>query len=186
MTTLPCDPIQAVYDKFSNFDSISYNCIKYLMDNDEETWKLMYYNDADCWNKTNLTLDQKASLIYDGSPDETLFRVFQDSGQDNSWTVQACILRITPILAHPTNYVFGMMAIGFEVYSHYKINHTSLYKTRLDMMAQRLIEVFNGAEIPGLGRLFFDSKASSYCRLSSIGAIPYKGKSLILCTQSLG
>lgn len=182
----PYDPRQQNYNKFSNFDGISYECIRYLMKNDEEIWKLLYYNDADCWNKTNLTESQKAGIIYDGTPDETSFRVFMDPGQDNSWTIQACVLRVTPILATPDNYVFGTMCVGFEVYSHYKINHTSAYKTRLDMITQRIIEVFNGAEIPNLGRLFFDRKASPYCKILTIGSIPYKGRAIYLCTQSLG
>ena len=186
MSQAPNDSRKDSYNKFSSIDSISYNCIKYLLDNDEESWKLMYYSDPDCWKRDNLTTEQKASLVYSGQPNETDFRVFSDVGADNAWTVEACILRISPNVGIPNNYVWGTISIGFEIYSNYKINHTSCYKTRIDMMTQRMIEVFNGSDIPDLGRIFFDQRASHYCKMLTIGAIPYKGRAIIMCVNSLG
>lgn len=180
------DPKQLNYNKVSNFARISYNIIKYLMANDELTWKLMYYDDSDCWKKPDLTDEQKASLIYDGSQDETKFRLFLDVGQDDSWAVQACILRIDPVTVIPSNYIYGMIPIGFEVLSHYRVNHMSNYQTRSSTMAQRLIEVFNGADVPDVGRIYFDQKASTMCRMTTIGQIPYRGKALTMCVGSMG
>lgn len=180
------DITQTSYNKFSTFSEITYNCIKYMMDNNDSIWKLLYYPDPDAWNKPNLTSEQKAGLIYNGTPEETNFRIFADLGQDNAWTVQACILRISPTTATPRNHVFGSMSIGFEIYSHYRCNTMSNYKTRIDSIAEDLISVFNGADVSGIGRIYFDSRASSNCKMVTIGGIPYKGRGLILCTQSLG
>jgi hypothetical protein len=177
----PYDSRKQEYNKFTNLPSIPYNCITYLMDNNETIWKLLKYKEADAWNKTNLTKAQKGALIYDGSADETKFRVFLDIGQENPWTDQACILRISIIEAVPTNYIWGNISIGMECYTHYKINHLSNYETRLDVVMQQLVETFNGAEIGGLGRLYFDSYASGRCKMVTIGNPPFKGKAVTLC-----
>ena len=172
------------YNKFIDLPSISYNCIKYLMDNNELVWKLLKYDDKDAWKNDvthpNLTKAQKGALIYDGSPNETDFRVFMDVGMDDPWTEQACVIRITPARLTPTSYVYGQVNMLFEVYAHYKVNTMSNYSTRLTTISQQFIEVFNGAEIGGLGRLFFDMKASPENRLTINGRTPMRGNALIM------
>ena len=173
------------YNKFSNLPTLSYNCIKYLIENEQTLWKLLKYNDADCWNKPDLTNSEKGSLVYDGALDETGYRVFMDIGADNSWLSEACILRVSPLTIVPTNYIYGNVSMAFEVYCHYKTNHLSNYMTKIDYATQRIIEVMNGAEIDGLGRLYFD-RTSSSSRSIVIGRIPYKGRATILCNYLTG
>lgn len=177
------DTTKEVYNKYTELPNLSYNCISYLKNNDDYIWKLLKYNDADCWKKPNLTEKEKISLIYNGQPKETDYRVFYDVGADDSWNIEACILRISPLAIIPTNYIYGEVTMGFEVYSHYKINHLSNYQTRIDSISQRLIEVFNGAEIGGLGRLFFDKRRGSPSKSTIIGSIPYKGRATIMCNH---
>jgi hypothetical protein len=169
------------YNKFEALPLFSYNCISYLIDHEEMLFKLLKYNDFDCWNKPNLTRAEKGALVYDGSPDETKFRVFMDVGADNSWLVEACILRISPLTITPTNYIYGNVSMGFEIYSHYKINQLSNYMTRIDYATQRIIEVMNGAEVEGLGRLYFDRRAMGGSKSIPIGAIPFRGRATIMC-----
>jgi hypothetical protein len=172
---------QEVYNKFTALPDLSYNCVKYLMDNDQTVWKLLKYSSPDAWDQPDLTISEKGSLIYDGSEDTTNFRIFLDVGQDDSWIQEACIIRISPLTIIPTNYVYGQVIMSFEIYSHYKVNHLSNYTTRLDMVTQRLIEVFNGAEIGGLGRLYFDKRTSPQTLVRTIGSIPMKGKVVTMC-----
>ncbi len=183
--TASYDDRKEQYNKFPEYDSISYNCISYLIQNNELIWRLLKYTDLNAWKldaeHPNLTQSQKGALIYGGQPNETDYKVFQDVGADNSWTVQTCILRISPLELDPTNYIYGNVAMGFEVYSHYQINHLSNYKVRTDMITQQLIEIFNGVSIAGIGRLYFDSSANSRCRTRTIGSIPFKGKATVMC-----
>lgn len=174
------------YNKFSYLPELSYNCIKYLMGNDEMIWKLLKYSSPDAWNKPDLTTSEKAALIYDGSEDSTKFRVFLDVGQDDSWVKEACLLRISPLEISPTNYIYGQIIMSFEIYSHYKINHLSNYATRLDMATQRIIEIFNGSEVGGMGRLYFDKGASQYTKVRTIGSVPMKGKLVLMCNYMGG
>jgi hypothetical protein len=174
------------YNTFSLLPQISYNCISYLLENNELVWKLLKYPTNDAWNKTNLTSAEKGALIYDGSPitgDSSDFRVFMDSGQPDAWTKEACILRICPYLARGKNRTVGTISILFEVFSHYKINTLSNYQTRVDTICQQLLETFNGLEIGGLGKAYFDVLGDQADKLSSAGAVPYKGKQIIMTTN---
>jgi hypothetical protein len=174
------------YNKFTNLPLMSYSIIKYLIDNDDEIWKLLKYNSSDAWNKPNLTKAQKGALVYNGGENETDYRVFMDVGADNSWTIEACILRISPITALPANYVNGVISIGIEVYSHYKINTMSNYQTRIETITQRIIEILNGADIENVGRMYFDLDASPVCKSIVIGSIPFKGRATVFCNNILG
>lgn len=173
---------QEQYNGLAILSSISEICISYLMDNDDELWKLLYYEDNNCWNQPNLTRAQKSSLIYAGQPNETDYRVFMDVGADNTWTIQACILRISPTTITPESYVVGNVGIAFEIYAHYKMNHMSNLKTRIDYGSEIIYRVFNGADIPEIGRIYFDKKARSV----PIGGVPFKGRANLFYTKALG
>lgn len=178
---------QEEYNKFTYLPDIPYKLIEYLMQNDEIIWKLLYYDSPDAWNKSNITYSQKGNLIYDGIMSEINARVFLDYGQDDAWTEQTTVLRVSVVEAIPTNYVWGNLKIGFEVYPHYKVNQLSNYKTRSDMIIQRLIQIFNGADLgEGIGRLYFNYRASSKSKVFLIGNAPFKGKGIIFCNQMLG
>jgi hypothetical protein len=171
---------QEQYNKYTEYPNLSYNTISYLMDHNELIWKLLFYNDSEAWNKGNLTHSQKASLVYDGSPDETKFNVFMDTGQDYAWTRETTVLRIFPAELTPSNYIYGEVLMGFEIYSYYKLNHLSNYQIRVDVIVQQLLETLNGAEIGGLGRLYFDISAAPKNRAIVIGQLPWKGKGLLM------
>jgi len=173
------------YAQFSNFDSISYNCISYLMKSDEEIWKLLYYKDADAWNKPPISYEQKSAMIYNGSDDTSKYNVFLDQGSPDVITREDCILRISPHSIFPDNRVVGTVNVIFEVYSHYHINTLSNYKTRIDMISQKILQIFNGKNVvEGVGKLFFDRLGSEANRLEWGSQTPHKGRWFILSTKS--
>jgi len=167
----------ANYEQLSNY---SYDCIKYLMNENELIWKLLKYPTPDAWNETDLTFEEKSALIYGGQEDTTDFRVFLDPGQPDAWVHEDTILRIYPYGLVGSNRTYGRCTMIFEVFSHYKINHLSNYKTRVDTITQQLLEVFNGSDIGGIGKLFFDALASRDDRLLVAGQVPFKGKSILM------
>lgn len=171
------------YNPFSGLDSISENCINLLMDESETIWKLLKYTGNDAWNKPNLTKTEKRAMIYDGSPDETQYRVFMDIGQNDVWTREDCIIRIAPHSAVAKNRTVGILLVSFEVFSHYKINTLSNHKTRIDMIAQEFFRIFNGARVGGLGQLFFDGLRDPLDRMIGSGQIPTKGHQIFFSTN---
>ena len=179
-TSTSLDGTKQMYSKLSGLPQFPYQCIQYLMNENEMIWKLLKHNSPDAWNKSNLSKAEKAALIYSGEPDATKFRVFQTTGIDDSWTIEACQLRISVFEATPNNYIWGSVLVGMEVYAHYKIQALSNYQSRVDVMIDELLKTFNGANIPsGLGRLFFDNSQSSRCRILPLGIPPMKGKVII-------
>lgn len=173
------DANKEIYNKFYELPNLSYNITSYLMENNELVWKLLKYSDADAWKKNNLTKTEKRDLVYDGIKEETSCRVFFDLGQDDSWTVQATILRIAIASVKPINHIKAITTIGIEIFTHYKISTMSNYQVRNVAVAQSLLESLNGQEVGGLGRMFFDARASATCKLVTIGQIPYKGMGLV-------
>jgi hypothetical protein len=171
------------YNQFSQYANFSYNCISYLMDNNELVWKLLYYKTPDAWNLSNLSSAQKAALIYKGEEDGSPFRVFLDGGIPDVWTDQSCIIRISPLNMIAKNRTVGIIAMVFEVYAHYKINSLSNYTTRVDTIVQQFLEVFNGIEIGGLGKLYFDMMRDTADKLMAGGKLPFSGKRVFMSTN---
>jgi hypothetical protein len=171
------------YNLLAKYDSYPYECVKTLMDN-EMIWKLLKYNTSDAWNQTDLTKEEKASLIYDGSDNTIAFRVFMEQGQPDVNTLENCQIRVSNSSVFPENRTVATVSIMLEVYSHYKTNHLSNYKTRNDMIMQRMIGTLNGANINGLGRLYFDRLGSESNRLENGGQLPYKGRWAVLSVKA--
>jgi hypothetical protein len=185
MTNL--DARQQEYNKYEEFPHLSYNCIAYLIANNEILWKLLNYNSSNALSQPNLSRTQKAALIYNGQSDEfATSRVFLDEGQDNPVTGEISFVRIFPYVLEPINYKYGQIVMCFEIFSHYKINHLSNYTVRVDSIVQTLLETLNGADITGMGRLFFDKSANRMNTAKTIGIAPFKGKVLMIGNTALG
>lgn len=184
------DTTQTDYDKFESIPLIPYNIISYMIANNEDIWKLLKYDDANAWKSDsshpNLTTEEKGALIYDGIMAINEARVFTSLGQDDSITKETSFIRIGLPELIPTNHVRGASTIGFEILTHYKVSTLSNYQSRADTLLQKLIALFNGADIDGIGRIFFDARISSRCKAIQIGQVPYRGKGLIMCANILG
>jgi len=163
------------YNKFYRFADFSYNCIVKILESDELIWKLLKDTTADAWNIPNLTYEEKTSLIYSGQEDSSLYRVFMDTRNDSVFTREECILRISPYKIVPRNRTTGSVIMGMETYAHYKVNTLSNYKTRIGMITQKLIEVFNGTNIDGLGVLYFDYLRDQGDFTTPSGTVPTPG-----------
>ena len=185
MTT---DLTKEQYNKFEDYPQLTYNIIKYLIDNEQTLFRLLKYNDANAYRldatHPNLTTAEKGQLIYNGIRPQNECRIFQTLGVSDSWQEQVSILRISVLDLIPTNYIIGNVSIIAETYNHDMIDTLSNYSTRTDMITQLLIKNLNGSEIKGLGRLYFDTKATSKCRSTVIGKIPIRGRATVFCNWS--
>lgn len=168
------------YAKYKAMTNISYRIIEYLMQEPEAEiiWKLLKYNDANAYMRPNLTLEEKASLIYNGEAIQAKYNVFFDYMMDDAEDEMKSLIRIYPAEVYPITRVTGICTINIEVFAHSKINHLSNYTTRVDTIIQKIIEVLNGKDIGGIGVMFFDNQGSRYDKIQTIGQKPYKGKLL--------
>lgn len=172
------------YNDFRVFSDLSYNCIKILIEENELIWKLLKYTDPDAWSKDDLTHAEKAELIYAGQQDTSEYNVFMDGKQPDVLMKEVSILRIMPYHAIGLNRTVGVIEVSFEIFSHYKINHLSNYKTRIDTITQQLLAMFNGKDVGGVGLMSFDKMADQSSRLFQAGQIPFGGKQIIFSTYS--
>lgn len=175
---------QEAYNDFRQFSKISYNCIKYLMNNNQLVWKLLKYSEPDAWEKPDLTQEEKGALIYTGQSDSSIYRVFMDGKQPDVLMNEVTLLRIMPYYAVGINRTLGGIQVSMEVFSHYKINHMSNYQTRIDTIVEELLATFNGADISTIGLLSFDQSQDRSSRLFQAGQIPFGGKQIIFGTFS--
>lgn len=176
---------RVAYAKYELLEDLSYNIITYLLHSEdaEILWKLLYYTDADAYEKPNLTLEQKRSLIYAGQEDATKYRIFMDKSMaDGIWT-EDTYLRIFPFALTPENRTVGICTVGFQIFSHFKVNTLSNCRTRIDTIVSTLLKALNGVDINGVGVLYFDERRSSTCGMLDIGDAPYRGKILKMCVN---
>jgi len=103
--------------------------------------------------------------------------------QINAWTNEACILRIFPHGIVPENRTINTTIMGFDAYSHYRIDTLSNYTTRVDTIIEELVSTFNGANIGGLGRLSFNSAMQKADKVGASGQIPFGGKRILMSTK---
>lgn len=173
---------ESAYNNFGVFSDLSYNCIKLLMDENELVWKILKYSDPDAYKKPNLTKEEKGNLIYAGQEDSSKYHVFMDGKQPDVLMNEVTLLRIMPHFARGYGRTIGLIQVSMSVFSHYKINHMSNYKTRIDTISGELLSVFNGSNVGGLGFLVFDGVLDTSSRLFEAGQIPFGGKTLIFST----
>lgn len=168
------------YATYSIMPDISYKIIEYLMldSRAEIIWKLLKYPTADAYQKPNLSLEEKSKLIYRGEAIQSDYNVFLDFMMNDAEDEMKTFLRVYPSEIHPTNRVHGSCSINIEVFVHSKINHLYNYRTRVDVIIQTLVEILNGADVGGLGVLFFDNQSDRYNKIQTVGQSPFKGKLL--------
>lgn len=172
------------YNDFKQFSTLSYNCISTLMTGSELVWKLLKYTAPDAWNKPDLTLEEKAALVYAGQEDSSKYRVFMDGKQPDVLMDEIAMVRIMPSYAYGINRTVGVIRVTMEVFAHYKINHLTNYTTRVDAIAQELLGIFNGVNVGGLGLMAFSEMMDESARLFQAGQIPFGGKQMIFTTYS--
>jgi hypothetical protein len=179
------DAFKVGYATYSGFSDYSYKCITYLLENNELLWKLLKYNESDAWNRADLTHLEKAALIYNSEADSTSFRVFMDSGNPDAWTKEICQLRIYPVKIVPKTRTVGLVLLAFDFFCHYKINQLSNYKTRVDLGIEELLGTFNGINLAGIGRLYFNGAETSEDRAITTGQLPFKGKCIYMSNKDI-
>ena len=160
------------YNKYSQMSQMVYNIVEHLMLNNENIWKVLKYPDVDCLNKPNLTLAEKAALIYKGQTDSTPYRLIMQNFSDDAYDQMQTRLHIFIDTVKPKTYVWGTVDIMFEIASHNKIIYMNEYLNRNEYVMQQLIETLNGQDVKGLGNLFFDYDK----QYTNVGKLSYFNK----------
>lgn len=157
------------YNKLTGYKNISYNIISFLMDYNEDIWKVLKYESPDALYKPELTRAEKGALIYNGQEDSSPYRVFRDEfPTDDAFEDRVSQLRIFPVTTSPIDRNYSVQDIVIEFITHVKINHLEDYLTRIDFVAEEIIKTLNGQDVGFMSPLSFDATPSSGRRTNVI------------------
>jgi hypothetical protein len=173
------------YSKFTGLADMPYNIISYLLNNNDNLWKMIYYNDSDCLFKDNLTIDQKTSLIYNGQTDSSTYRMFMIDMVDDIVNTEYAFVKVFEAVITPNNRIVSTINFQIDVFCHNKINQMSNYQPRTLRMKQEVLSTLNGANIGGLGYLSFDQVSSrrDISLLNLSNSKEYSGYSILMHTN---
>ena len=155
---------ESSYNQYDGLQNFTLLIIQHLMLNNEDIWKLLKYDTQDALEKPNLTREEKAKLIYPGASggDMDDYRVFRTPYLDDLTTNQQAQLRVYLESITPDTRLYGTVDVNIEVICHVKMIELNDYQNRAESIVWQVIKTFNGADVGGIGKLFFDRNGSFY------------------------
>lgn len=155
---------ESSYNQYDGLQNFTLLIIQHLMLNNEDIWKLLKYDTQDALEKPNLTREEKARLIYPGASggDMDDYRVFRTPYLDDLTTNQQAQLRVYLESITPDTRLYGTVDVNIEVICHVKMIELNDYQNRAESIVWQVIKTLNGADVGGIGKLFFDRNGSFY------------------------
>lgn len=155
---------ESSYNQYDGLQNFTLFIIQHLMLNNEDIWKLLKYDTQDALEKPNLTREEKAKLIYPGASggDMDDYRVFRTPYLDDLTTNQQAQLRVYLESITPDTRLYGTVDVNIEVICHVKMVELNDYQNRAESIVWQVIKTLNGADVGGIGKLFFDRNGSFY------------------------
>lgn len=156
------------FNKYKGSSEIPYNIIRLLFYN-ENIWKLLYYTTPDALDQPALTAEQKSALVWRGQEHQENYRVFLTPMQEDTVYKQSTILKLYRSKIKPTGAFYGNMLYAIEIECNTKLGMLSDGRPRLDVLWEEISQMLIGANVGGIGTLFFNqaSGGDSSC-LSSV------------------
>lgn len=171
---------------YDGISDIGYKIIEYLMQNNENMWKMLKYNTPDALHKPNLTMREKADLIFNGTNEESIqYRVFRSPYLDDLGDEQVSQVRVFIESINPDTHIYGTIDVNIEVITHVKLVNLSGYKSRIEALMEEVLKTLNGKFVGGVGLLMFDRKMSFYdlIKLNLFNNRNFFGYSIIMSTK---
>lgn len=189
---------ESAFNNYGQVAEIPFRVFEYLMNNTsqdaENLWKALRYDDINPLRHKNLTLKEKRSLIWDGSPEEDYrFRVFNkplivDDLADNTSTTPSPIqFRMFRYGLIPSTQLSGAILFEIDTYSGDKVaymrNENNIPVERTDYLESKLLTLLNGVDIGfGYDFLQFNKEVSrtSQSLLSINNGKLFYGRAMVL------
>lgn len=153
-----------MYNSLSQLPNIPYNIIKYLVQNDEIIWKLMKYPDYNALSKPDLTMTEKLNMLWCSGPQEK-FNVFLTPLVEDAIPESKCIFKLYQYYIHAKELYTSTVVYAFDfLYGGQMtlVEYNGIPVSRGDLFINRILEVLNGAEVNGIGKLTFFDDMSRY------------------------
>ena len=157
--------VQIVYNSMNMLPYIPYKILTYLALEDETLWKLLAYNDYDALSKPNLTFQEKMALIWKKNEPQVNYSVFMTNLVEDAIAESKCILKLYNFYIHANQLYTGTVVYGFDFLYGGKmslVEYNGVPVSRGDLFINRILEVLNGVEVGGVGKLTFFDDMSRY------------------------
>ncbi|WP_297419543.1 hypothetical protein [Clostridium sp.] len=145
---------------YTGLSSIPYNIVSYLINADDDIWKLINYNSTDALSQPSLTSDEKRALIYTGNGVTTDYRVFlQGYNSDGNETAQTQ-LRILTYRIKPNSLYIGKATIEIQIISHdslMMVGYNDILVNRVELILEKIISILNGKSFSGVNNIEFST-----------------------------
>lgn len=154
-----------MYNSMNMLPYIPYNILTYLANNDEILWKLLAYNSYDALSKPNLTFSQKMDLIWKKDDPQESFNVFFTNLVEDAIPESKCILKIYNYYIHAKQLFTSTVVYAFDFLYGGKmslVDYNGIPVSRGDLFVNRILELLNGVEVGGVGKLVFFDDMSRY------------------------
>lgn len=160
-----------MYNSLSQLPTIPYNILTYLIlsENAEDLWKMLAYNGYDALTKPNLTTSEKLNLLWRTGKQED-YSVFFTNLVEDALPVSKCILKVYNYYDHPDEMYKSTIVYAFDfLYGGQMslVERDGIPVSRGDLFISIMLDVLNGANVGGVGKMAWLSDMSRYCAAKS-------------------
>lgn len=155
-----------IYNSLSRLPLIPYNILTYLaLTEDETIWKLLAYNDYYALSKPDLTYDQKMALLWQKNEPQEKYGVFFTPLVEDAITKSKPICKIYQYYIHANQLYTSTVVYAFDFLyggNMALVEYNNAPVSRGDLFTNKILEILNGAEVGGVGKLMFYDDLSRY------------------------
>lgn len=180
------------FNSFANLPNIPYIIVEYLakstLEEAEQLWKLLKYNDYNALSKPNLTFNEKLALIWKNGAQEK-YSVFLTNLIEDAITNSKCVFKIYNYMIQPIDVYNSSVVYAFDFLYGGQMSLVDCYgvpTSRADIFVRAICSVLNGTEVGGVGLLALDDSLSRYSGTKSVigNSKTFTGVCLYLVVQS--
>ncbi len=152
---------------FNSMPQIPYQILTYLIDNNENLFKLLKYNSTDALQKDDLTKKEKIDLLYTEVGKEDDYHIFLKPLIGEEMTDSVTQLRLYKARITPTTNLKAVLNYEFDIVVGTKTNlvydDNGIPCSRLDMIESEIINSLCGTSMFGVGGFQFNRELSNLC-----------------------
>lgn len=182
---MDCLDERVAYNKYGLLPYLPIRVINYLIENNEDIWKILKYTTPDALSLPSLTQEEKAEMIYRYGANQNDYHVFMQPYVEDMPEIETTQMRIYNAAIRPNNRSWGTVDICFEFISYNKMLQLNGNLNRFDVLIYNTLSVLNGATIGGIGQLSFDETKSynNFAKLELFNNRNYSGWTMYLSVQ---
>lgn len=177
-----------LFNNSASIPFIPYKIVEKLMLN-ENFFKILKYPTYDCLSKPNLTIEEKANMIWKNQDNSQDYFIFFNGVVDNMILDAKTLLKLYKFESSPDTHIVSTLTYQFDFLYGTKIcliDYNGIPCNRGDVLEAELLKTLNGQDISGVGKLQHNKRLSRFCRsfVNFGNSSTFSGNSVIMATLS--